>query len=66
LSDEARNAYDLIQFNREFDSNEIDESDLQREKTDDSRSSTFRGISSDSSDDLKMHRIQFEAIVNLI
>jgi hypothetical protein len=36
-----------MRFNREFDSNEIDESDLQNEKHDDPRISTFRGISID-------------------
>jgi hypothetical protein len=38
-------------FNREFDSNEIDESDLQFLKHSDPRISTFRGISIDSSDE---------------
>jgi hypothetical protein len=38
-------------FNREFDSNEIDESDLQSRKHDDPRISTFRGISIDPSDE---------------
>jgi hypothetical protein len=42
-----------IRFNRESDSNEIDESDLQDEKHDDPRISTFRGISIDSSDDFE-------------
>jgi hypothetical protein len=37
----------LTRFNREFDSNEIDESDSQYEKHDDPRISTFRGISID-------------------
>jgi hypothetical protein len=32
---------DSIQFNHEFDSNEIDESDSQHEKHDDSRISIF-------------------------
>jgi hypothetical protein len=36
-----------MRINREFDSNEIDESDLQREKHDDPRISTLRGISID-------------------
>jgi hypothetical protein len=47
LSDEYENADDSIRSNREFDSNEIDESDLQSEKHDDPRISTFRGISID-------------------
>jgi hypothetical protein len=47
---ESRNASDLIRINREFDSNEINESDSQNEKHDNPRISTFPGISSDSSD----------------
>jgi hypothetical protein len=39
-----------IRFNREFDSIEIHESDLQREKHDDPRISTFRAISIHLSD----------------
>jgi hypothetical protein len=50
-SDDDENADDSIRFNREFDSNEIDESDLQDEKHDDPRISTFRGISIDLTDD---------------
>jgi hypothetical protein len=37
LSDENENADDSIRVNREFDSNEIDESDLQCEKHADPR-----------------------------
>jgi hypothetical protein len=40
-----------IRFNREFDSNEINDSDSQDEKHDDPRISTFRGISIDRSDE---------------
>jgi hypothetical protein len=43
-SDEYENAYDSIRVNREFDSNEIDESYSQHVKHDDPRISTFRGI----------------------
>jgi hypothetical protein len=50
-SDERENAEDSIRFNRELDSNEIDESDLQLEKHDDPRISTLLGISMDSSDE---------------
>jgi hypothetical protein len=50
-SDDHPNAARSIRINREFDSNEIDERDLQNAKHDDSRISTFRGISIDSSDD---------------
>jgi hypothetical protein len=42
-----------MRINREFDSNEIDESDSQDEKQDDPRISTFRGISIDRSDDFE-------------
>jgi hypothetical protein len=45
--DESENALDSIRINREFDSNEIDESDLQDKKHDDPTISTFRGISID-------------------
>jgi hypothetical protein len=37
LSDEDENAFDSIRVNREFDSNETDESDSQDEKHDDPR-----------------------------
>jgi hypothetical protein len=47
LSDDSRNASDLIRVNREFDSNEIDENDLHLRKHDDPRISTFRGIEID-------------------
>jgi hypothetical protein len=45
--DEDENAFDSIRVNREFDSNEIDESDWQFSKHDNPRISTFRGISID-------------------
>jgi hypothetical protein len=45
--DDDENALDSIRFNREFDSNEIDESDLQSAKHDDPRISTLHGISID-------------------
>jgi hypothetical protein len=48
-SDKLENADDSIRINREFDSNEIDESDSQPLKHN-PRISTFRGISIDSSD----------------
>jgi hypothetical protein len=44
-SDEFENAYDSICVNREFDSNEIDESDSQHEKQDEPRISISEGIS---------------------
>jgi hypothetical protein len=53
LSDEYENADDSIRINREFDSNEIDERDLQQKKDDDPRIATFRGISIDSSDEFE-------------
>jgi hypothetical protein len=43
-SDDSENASDSIRVNREFDSNEIDESDLQGEKQCEPRISTFLGI----------------------
>jgi hypothetical protein len=45
--DDSENADDSIRFNREFDSNEIDESDPQPAKHDDPRISTLHGISID-------------------
>jgi hypothetical protein len=45
------NAQGSRRFNLEYDSNEIDESESQREKHDDPRISTFRGISIDRSDE---------------
>jgi hypothetical protein len=51
LSDEHENVLDSIRMNREFDSNEIDESDLQSRKHDDPRISTVRGMSIDASDE---------------
>jgi hypothetical protein len=42
-----------MQINREFDSNEMDEIDLQREKHDEPRISTFLEITIDSSDHLE-------------
>jgi hypothetical protein len=47
VSDDDENADDSIRFNREFDSNVIDESDLQSEKQFDLRISTFLGIKID-------------------
>jgi hypothetical protein len=44
LSDEFENAYGSIRFSREFNSNEIDESDLQHEKHDDLGMLMFRSI----------------------
>jgi hypothetical protein len=41
------NADDSIRVNREFDSNESDESDSQCEKHDEQRISTLRGIKID-------------------
>jgi hypothetical protein len=55
-----------IRFNRELGSNEINESDFPYEKDDDPRTSTFRGLSIDSSDEYKRHLIHFESTVNLI
>jgi hypothetical protein len=46
-SDEHANAFDSIRFNCEFDSNVIDDSDLQYEKQFDSRISTLLGIKID-------------------
>jgi hypothetical protein len=51
FSDECENANDSIRVNREFDSIEIDKSDLQYEKHFEQRISTLRGIKIDSSDD---------------
>jgi hypothetical protein len=45
--DENENAMDSIRVNREFDSNEIDESDRQKKKHDEPRISTPRGITID-------------------
>jgi hypothetical protein len=50
LSDDSENADDSIRVNREFDSNEIDKSDLQFEKHDEQRISTLDGITIDLSD----------------
>jgi hypothetical protein len=50
-SDENENAFDSIRFNREFDSNEIEESHSHLCKQDDPSIATFRGISIDSSDE---------------
>jgi hypothetical protein len=52
-SDDSENALDSIRVNCEFDSNVIDESDLQFEKQLDPRISTFLGIKIDSNDDLE-------------
>jgi hypothetical protein len=46
-SDEHENAHDSIRANREFDSNESDESHSQLEKQDEQRTSTFDGIKID-------------------
>jgi hypothetical protein len=40
----SSNAFDSIRVNREFESNEIDESEPQFEKHEEQRISTFRGI----------------------
>jgi hypothetical protein len=53
LSDDSANASGSTRINREFDSNEIDESDPQFKKQNDPRISTFRGISIDLSDDCR-------------
>jgi hypothetical protein len=45
--DVHENADDSIRVNREFDSNEIDESDVHSEKHDEQRISTLRGITID-------------------
>jgi hypothetical protein len=53
---ENENAFDSIRVNGEFDSNEIDEtdeSDLQFEKHDGQRISTFLGIIIDRSDEFE-------------
>jgi hypothetical protein len=44
LREELENASDSMHVNREPVSNEIDESDLQYEKHDEHRTSTFRGM----------------------
>jgi hypothetical protein len=44
-SDECENANDSIRLNRDSDSNEIDDGDLQNEKHDEERISTSRPIS---------------------
>jgi hypothetical protein len=56
-SDEYANADDSIRANREFDSNLIDESDLQREKHFDRIISIFIPISISIPDDFKKFRI---------
>jgi hypothetical protein len=43
-SDEYENAFDSIGSNREFDSNEIDQSESHPEKHDEPRSSISKGI----------------------
>jgi hypothetical protein len=45
--EEAENAPDSIRVNREFDSNETENSDLHEEKQDEQRISTVRGITID-------------------
>jgi hypothetical protein len=47
----AINSCDSIRVDRELDSNEIDESDLQNKKRGDPRMSIFRGISIDMRDE---------------
>jgi hypothetical protein len=47
LGDEYENACDSIRINREFEPNEIDESNLQNEKHSKQRISTLRGIKID-------------------
>jgi hypothetical protein len=49
--DKSENAPDSIRVNREFDSNVIDENDLQPKKQFNPRISTFFGIKIDSSDE---------------
>jgi hypothetical protein len=44
LRPEKKNAFDWMRFSRESFSNEIDESDLQKEKHDEQRISAFRGM----------------------
>jgi hypothetical protein len=55
----ALHAPSSIRFNRESDSNAIDESDRQYQKHDEQRISTFRGITTDASDD---HENAFDSI----
>jgi hypothetical protein len=52
-SDEEANASDSIRANREFDSNENDESDSHAKKHDEQRISTLRGMIIDSRDELE-------------
>jgi hypothetical protein len=47
LSDESENANDSIRVNRDFDSNEIEESDLHDKKQNEQRISTLDGITID-------------------
>jgi hypothetical protein len=49
-NDEDENASESIHFNREFDSNEIDESEEHQEEQDGSRVSSVEGITIDCSD----------------
>jgi hypothetical protein len=51
LSDEFMNTPDSIRVNREGNSNEIDENDLQNEKQFEQRISTLHGIKIDGSDE---------------
>jgi hypothetical protein len=51
LKEDSENAHDPIRFNSQSDSNEMDKSDLQREKENESRLSTRRGILIDCRDD---------------
>jgi hypothetical protein len=62
-SDENENANDSIRVNREFDSNEIDESDWHHEKQDDPRISISYGIS--TSDDREKLRISLWSMMSI-
>jgi hypothetical protein len=62
--DESETARDSIRVNRKCDSNEIDGSDSQREKHDEPRLSTPRGITMIEWMNMKMYGIQFVIIVN--
>jgi hypothetical protein len=69
-SDDDENADDSIRVNRDSDSNEIDESDLQSKKHDEQRFSTVRGIMIDSSDEsekaIDSIRINLPSLSNVI
>jgi hypothetical protein len=56
-SNESANAYDSSRFNREFDSNDIDESNSHPERDDDPMISIFRPISiRDNDEKLRINR----------